>query len=167
MLNPINRQNAQNTFEELLGLGVIPIVNENDTISTYELSQLQQFGDNDTLSAVVTAMIGADLLILLSDIDGLYTDDPHLNPEARFIDTVERIDEGILRLGKGAVTRVGTGGMATKLSSARIAAASGADMIIADGSDVGIIHRLIEGEKSGTLFLAHKEEPFDLGKYLV
>ena len=167
MLNAINRQNAQNTFEELLGLGVIPIVNENDTISTYELSRLQQFGDNDTLSAVVTAMIGADLLILLSDIDGLYTDDPHLNPDAGFIDTVERIDEKIMSLGKGAVTHVGTGGMATKLSCARIATAAGADMIIARGSDMGIIHRLMEGEKSGTLFLADKEENFDLEKYLI
>ncbi len=167
MLNAINRENAQNTFEKLLGLGVIPIVNENDTISTYELSQLQQFGDNDTLSAVVTAMIGADLLILLSDIEGLYTDDPRLNPEACFIDKVERLDEEIMRLGKGAGTRAGTGGMATKLSCARIATASGADMIIADGGDVGIIHRLMDGEERGTLFLAAREEHFDLEKYLM
>lgn len=166
MLHAINRQNAQNTFERLLELGVIPIVNENDTISTYELEKLQQFGDNDTLSAVVAAMIQADLLILLSDIDGLYTDDPHTNPKARFIDTVEHLTTEMMLLGKGAVSAVGTGGMATKLSCARIATACGADMIIASGADVGILHELLDGEQKGTLFVAAKEESFDLGAYL-
>lgn len=166
MLNPINRQNAQNTFEKLLELGAVPIVNENDTISTYELQKLQQFGDNDTLSAIVTAMIGADLLILLSDIDGLFTDDPHTNPQARFIDTVERLDEAMMCLGKGAVSKVGTGGMATKLSCARIATMAGADLVIANGNDVGILHELIEGEEKGTLFLANRDERFDLGAFL-
>lgn len=166
MLNPINRKNAENTFEKLLELGVIPIVNENDTISTYELQKLQQFGDNDTLSAVVTAMIHADLLILLSDIDGLYTDDPHRNPDARFIDTVETITDEMMRLGKGAVTEVGTGGMATKLASARIATAAGADMIIANGRDVGVLHELLDGEPRGTIFLASRNESFDLGDFL-
>lgn len=166
MLNPINRRNAQNTFEKLLELGAVPIVNENDTISTYELQKLQQFGDNDTLSAIVTAMIGADLLILLSDIDGLYTEDPHTNPQAHFIDTVETLDEEMMRLGKGAVSAVGTGGMATKLSCARIATMAGADMIIANGSDVGILHELIEGRQKGTLFLANRDEKFDLGAFL-
>lgn len=166
MLNPINRKNAENTFEKLLELGVIPIVNENDTISTYELQKLQQFGDNDTLSAVVTAMIHADLLILLSDIDGLYTDDPHRNPDARFIDTVETITDEMMRLGKGAVTEVGTGGMATKLASARIATAAGADMIIANGRDVGVLHELLDGEPRGTIFLASRNEDFDLGDFL-
>ena len=145
---------------------MIPIVNENDTISTYELQKLRQFGDNDTLAAIVTAMIGADLLILLSDIDGLFTDDPHTNPQARFIDTVEKLDEKMMRLGKGAVSGVGTGGMATKLSSARIATMAGADMVIANGGDVGILHELIEGEKKGTLFLANRDESFDLGAFL-
>ncbi len=158
MLNPINRQNAQNTFEKLLELGAVPIVNE--------LQKLQQFGDNDTLSAIVTAMIGADLLILLSDIDGLFTDDPHTNPQARFIDTVATLDEEMMRLGKGAVSGVGTGGMATKLSCARIATMAGADMVIANGSDVGILHELIDGENKGTLFLANRDESFDLGSYL-
>ncbi len=166
MLNPINRENAENTFEKLLELGVIPIVNENDTISTYELQKLQQFGDNDTLSAVVTAMIHADLLILLSDIDGLYTDDPNRNPEARFIDTVETLTDEMMRLGKGAVTEVGTGGMATKLASARIATAAGADMIIANGRDVGILHELLEGAQKGTLFLAGRNDAFDLDAFL-
>lgn len=166
MLNAINRQNAQNTFEKLLELGAVPVVNENDTISTYELQKLQQFGDNDTLSAIVTAMIHADLLILLSDIDGLYTDDPHRNPQARFIDTVETLSEEMMSLGKGAVTQVGTGGMATKLSCARIATMAGADMIIANGADVGILHELLDGEQKGTLFLANRDEHFDLGAFL-
>jgi len=98
ILNNLNRLNAKNTFEELLRMGAIPIVNENDTISTYEI----EFGDNDTLSAVVSAMVGADLLILLSDIDGLFTDDPHKNPEATFIDVVEELDEHLLSMGKGS-----------------------------------------------------------------
>lgn len=166
MLNPINRKNAENTFEKLLELGVIPIVNENDTISTYELEKLQQFGDNDTLSAIVAAMIHADLLILLSDIDGLFTDDPHKNPDARFIDTVEFLTEEMMQLGKGAVSAVGTGGMATKLASARIATASGADMIIANGADVGVLHELLEGAQKGTLFLANPDAHFELDAFL-
>lgn len=166
MLYPINRTNAENTFEKLLELGVIPIVNENDTISTYELEKLQQFGDNDTLSAIVAAMIHADLLILLSDIDGLFTDDPHKNPDARFIDTVEALTEEMVRLGKGAVSDMGTGGMATKLASARIATASGADMVIANGADVGVLHELLEGAQKGTLFLANPDSNFDLSMFL-
>lgn len=166
VLNPINRKNAENTFEKLLELGVIPIVNENDTISTYELEKLQQFGDNDTLSAIVAAMIHADLLILLSDIDGLYTDDPHKNPNARFIDTVETLTEDMMRLGKGAVSTVGTGGMATKLVSARIATASGADMIITNGADVGVLHELLEGASKGTLFQANPDPEFALDRFL-
>ena len=93
MVDNLNRKNAQNTFQELLKLGAIPIVNENDSVSTYEI----QFGDNDTLSAVVAALIGADLLILLSDIDGLFTDDPNRNPNAEFIDVVENLDEHFLK----------------------------------------------------------------------
>ena len=166
VLNPINRKNAENTYEKLLELGVIPIVNENDTISTYELEKLQQFGDNDTLSAIVAAMIHADLLILLSDIDGLYTDDPHKNPNARFIDTVETLTEDMMRLGKGAVSTVGTGGMATKLVSARIATASGADMIITNGADVGVLHELLEGASKGTLFQANPDPEFALDRFL-
>ena len=103
MVDNLNRRNAQNTFEELLKLGSIPIVNENDTIATYEI----EFGDNDTLSAVVAALIGADLLILLSDIDGLFTDDPHLNKKARFIDVVESIDAHLIEMGKGTTGSIG------------------------------------------------------------
>ena len=96
IVNNLNRHNAANTFEELLKLGVIPVVNENDTVSTYEI----EFGDNDTLSAVVAALVGADLLILLSDIDGLYTDDPHKNPDAKFIEVVENVNDDLMNYGK-------------------------------------------------------------------
>ncbi|HIU77197.1 MAG TPA: glutamate 5-kinase, partial [Candidatus Pelethocola excrementipullorum] len=114
MVDDLNRMNAKNTFHELLSMGVIPIVNENDTIATFEI----EFGDNDTLSAVVAALIDADLLILLSDIDGLFTDDPHSNPDAKFIDVVESLDDHLLSMGKESTgTSVGTGGMATKLAA--------------------------------------------------
>lgn len=167
MVNNANRRNAQNTFNELLSLGVIPIVNENDSISTYEMQSLEKFGDNDTLSAVVAALIEADLLILMSDIDGLYTDDPNSNPDARFIDTVDNFDERILNMGKGSSTsNVGTGGMATKLTAARIATAAGVDMVIANGSDFHNIHRVIKGDDCGTLFVGKKQEEFFLIDYI-
>ena len=167
MVNNINRKNAQNTFNELLNLGVIPIVNENDSISTYELQSLEKFGDNDTLSAVVAALIGADLLILMSDIDGLFTDDPNTNPEAEFIDTVEQLDDKLLNMGKGSTgSKVGTGGMATKLTAARIATAAGTDMVIANGGDFHNIHRIVEGDKCGTLFVGKKQEEFYLIDYI-
>ena len=163
MVDNLNRRNAQNTFEELLKLGSIPIVNENDTIATYEI----EFGDNDTLSAVVAALIGADLLILLSDIDGLFTDDPHLNKKARFIDVVESIDAHLIEMGKGTTgSSVGTGGMATKLKAAKLATSAGADMIIANGEDFHIIHRIINGECCGTLFRANQREEFYLIDYI-
>ena len=163
MVDNLNRTNAKNTFHELLKLGVIPIVNENDTISTYEI----QFGDNDTLSAVVAALIQADLLILLSDIDGLYTDDPRQNPDATLVECVEKMDDSYDAMAKGSTgSDVGTGGMATKLNAARIATMSGADMIIANGKDVGIIHEIMEGNFRGTFFKANKEEKFEILKYL-
>jgi glutamate 5-kinase len=163
MLNTLNRENAKNTFNELLHMGAIPIVNENDTISTYEI----EFGDNDTLSAVVTALIGADLLILLSDIDGLFTDDPHQNPNAEFIDIVEALDDELLSMGKDTTgSKVGTGGMATKLSAASIAGAAGADMIIANGKDFHVIHKIMQGRNHGTLFLASPKDEFYLLDYL-
>ena len=167
MVNNANRKNAENTFNELLSMGVIPIVNENDSISTYELQSLEKFGDNDTLSAVVAALIGADLLILMSDIDGLFTDDPNTNPEAKFIDTVETLDEKFLDMGKGSTgSKVGTGGMATKLTAARIATAAGTDMVIANGGDFHNIHRIVEGDACGTLFVGKKEEEFFLIDYI-
>lgn len=158
MMDNLSRRNARNTFDELLALGVIPIVNENDTVSTYEI----QFGDNDTLSAIVAALVGADMLLLLSDIDGLYTDDPRKNPQAEFIDYVEAVDNRLMQMGKGAGSDVGTGGMATKLSAAKIAAASGADMVIANGDDFHVIHRILQGNPIGTLFQGKRKEDFFL-----
>ena len=159
MVNNVNRKNAQNTFDELLSLGVIPIVNENDSISTYELQNLEKFGDNDTLSAMVAALVRADLLILLSDIDGLFTDDPNTNPDAKFIDVVENLDDNLLNMGKGTSgSKVGTGGMATKLTAAQIASAAGVDMVIANGADFHIIHKITEGRKYGTLFVSQSKE---------
>lgn len=163
MVDNLNRKNAKNTFEELLKLGAIPIVNENDSVSTYEI----QFGDNDTLSAVVAALIGADLLILLSDIDGLFTDDPNRNPDARFIDVVENLDSHFLNMGKASTgSIVGTGGMATKLTAAEIATAAGTDMVIANGEDFHVIHKIIEGRNQGTLFVGHPREEFYLIDYI-
>ena len=158
-----SRYNAQNTFDELLKLGTIPIVNENDTVSTHEI----QFGDNDRLSAIVAALIGADLLILLSDIDGLYSDDPKENPEAKFISLVEWITPELMGMGKESTgSDVGTGGMAAKLAAARIATDAGSDMVIANGESVEIVEEIVAGEERGTLFLAHENLDFDLIHYV-
>jgi glutamate 5-kinase len=161
MLDNLNRFNARNTFNELLSLGVIPIVNENDTIATYELEPLAVFGDNDRLSAIVTALIHADLLILLSDIRGLFTEDPRRNPEAAFISEVDQIDDRIRAMAdSSAGSDFGTGGMATKLAAAEIATAAGADMVIALSEDFRILHQIVSGEDVGTLFRAHPHEFF-------
>ena len=167
MVNDSSRYNAQNTFDELLNLGTIPIVNENDTVSTSEIPYVDSFGDNDRLSAIVAALIGADLLILLSDIDGLYTDDPRENPEAGFISLVPEITPEFLRMGKNTSgSDVGTGGMSAKLAAARIATDSGADMVIANGDQVDVILDIMSGKEKGTLFLAHTNLDFDLMHYL-
>lgn len=161
--NAISRRNARNTFSELLSLGVIPIVNENDTISTFEI----KFGDNDTLSAIVAALIDADLLILLSDIDGLYTDNPRTNPDAKFIEVVDELTDEIMNMGKSETgSNVGTGGMNTKLTAAKIATNAGADMIIANSSDIHILHRIMDGRNFGTLFKAHKDPDFYLPEFI-
>lgn len=163
IVDSLNRYNAHNTFQELLKMGVIPIVNENDTVATYEI----EIGDNDTLSAIVAALVGADLLILLSDIDGLYTDDPRRNPEARFIGQVDELTEEFMNMGKESTgSNVGTGGMNTKMIAARIATKSGVDMIIANSADIGVLHELLEGEDRGTLFVAHEDEGFDLPSFV-
>ena len=162
MINDISRTNAQNTFYELFRMGVIPIVNENDTVSTDELD----FGDNDTLSAIVTALVGGDLLILLSDIDGLYTDDPHKNKDAKLISCVTQFDEELCSMAKSSTNSLGTGGMATKISAAKIATASGADMIISNGGDVHNINHIMDGDDVGTLFLSHKQPNFNILDYI-
>ncbi len=159
MTDDLNRKLAQNTFEELLHMGVIPVVNENDTVSTYEI----QFGDNDRLSAIVAALIHADLLILLTDQDGMYTDDPNKNPEAEFIDIVPYVNETYMKMGKSSSSSgVGTGGMMAKLVAARIATGSGADMVITNANHVEKLLDILNGDQIGTLFLSHKDPDFDI-----
>ncbi len=163
IVDNLNRYNARNTFEELFKLGVIPIVNENDTIATYEI----EIGDNDTLSAIVASLVEADALILLSDIDGLYTDDPRTNPDVKYIEVVEELTEELMNMGKGSTgSSVGTGGMTTKLQAAKIANSTGVDMVIANSKDIKVIHRILSGLNIGTLFLAHRDEKFDLPLYV-
>ena len=153
MLNEISLANAKNTFQELLKLGVIPIVNENDPISTDQIQE-ENFGDNDTLSANVAELVQADLLILLSDIDGLYSDDPRKNENARFISYVDNIDDKLEAMAKGADTTFGTGGMTTKIAAAKLAGEAGVDMVIANGDDITNIRKILNGEEIGTLFRA-------------
>lgn len=154
--------NAKNTFHQLLAMDVIPIVNENDTISTSEI----EIGDNDTLSAVVASLCDADLLILMSDIDGLYTGDPNKDPDAEFIECVPKIDKSIYDMAGGSASDFGTGGMVTKIDAARIATDSGCDMIIANAADFHVISDIMQGENIGTLFLAHKNTDFDIKAYI-
>jgi glutamate 5-kinase len=144
--------NTRNTLLALLELGVICIVNENDVVAVDELHEAR-FGDNDNLSAMVANLIDADLLMILTDTGGLYTADPHLNPNARLISQVERIDSEIERLAAGTSSRVGTGGMITKIEAARLATSSGVTVVIADGREPDIILRLANGEALGTRFL--------------
>ena len=163
IIDNLNRFNARNTFAELFKLGVVPIVNENDTVATYELG----IGDNDTLSAIVASLIDADVLLLLSDIDGLYTDDPRKNPDAKYIEVVEKLTDELMEMGKASTgSDFGTGGMNTKLQAAKIANNMGVDMVIANSADIKVIHRILAGQNIGTLFLAHKDEGFDLPLYV-
>ena len=162
IVNDTSRHNARNTFEELLRLGAIPIVNENDTVATDEID----FGDNDTLSAIVAAIAKADLLVLPSDIDGLYTDDPNRNPDAEMISYVESISDELIEMAKGPSTSLGTGGMSAKIYAAGIANDGGTDMAIINGEDMDNITRLMAGEDIGTVFKAHKTRHFHLKEYL-
>jgi len=173
IINNISCENACNTINELLNLGVIPIVNENDTVSTDEIElpineskTSFAFGDNDSLSALVTSLVDGDLLILMSDIDGLYTDDPYKNKDAKFISTVKDLDDNILSMGKDSASDFGTGGMCTKLTAAKIATESGADMIIANGKDIECISDIVKGEEIGTIFLANKKDDFNILDYI-
>ena len=170
VVDDINRTNAYNTFTELLNMGVIPIVNENDTVSTYEIVVGDDdvlIGDNDTLSAIVASLVEADLLILLSDIDGLYTDDPRKNSDAQFINQVDKLTDDYMNMGKASTgSSVGTGGMNTKMNAAKIATSAGADMIIANGKDMRILHRIMDGRNIGTLFKANKDINFDMINFI-
>lgn len=148
--NPQRHDNFRNTMFRLLELGALPIVNENDTVVTDEIA----VGDNDTLGAVVAVSVAADLLVLLSDIDGLYTADPHKQPDARLIDRVETITPEIEALAGGKGSALGTGGMATKLSAAKLATEAGTDMIIANGQHPELLYEIADGNAVGTRFVA-------------
>ena len=150
--NPVRRTAAENTFNTLLRMGCIPIVNENDAVSTDELVK---FGGNDILSAHVANLCHADLLINLSDVDGLFDSDPRKNPGAKLVDRVDNIDE-ILSFAGGAGTDRGTGGMEAKLTAAKMVTANGIPMFIMNGSDPEILYRLLDGEHVGTYFAAKK-----------
>ncbi len=147
--DPVRKENFHNTLERLLTWGVLPIINENDTVSTEELG----IGDNDTLSAIVTASIGADLLVLLSDIEGLYNKNPREYDDAELIYEVSVIDEALLALAGGSGSRLGTGGMVTKLKAAQLATQAGCDMIIANGGTPELLYDIVEGKPVGTKFL--------------
>jgi glutamate 5-kinase len=144
------RQNFQNTLYRLLALGALPIVNENDTVATEEIA----VGDNDTLAAIVARCASADLLVLLSDIDGLYTADPRRAPDARLIPLVEEITPELEALAGGSGSDLGTGGMSTKLHAARLATEAGVDMVIANGSRPELLYDIAEGKPAGTRFAA-------------
>ena len=143
----------KNTVDCLLDYGVLPIINENDTVATEEI----EFGDNDTLAALVAESVGADLLVLLSDIDGLYSSDPHKNADAVLIPEVYEITEDIEKLSGGAGSELGTGGMTTKIRAARIATESGCDMIITNGAYPEYLYKIIDGESVGTRFFSKRE----------
>lgn len=143
------RENAVNTLETLLKYGVIPIVNENDSVAVDEIA----YGDNDTLSAVAAKIIRADLLILLSDIDGLFDDDPSINPDANLITIVEKFHDELYDLAKDTSSKTGTGGMITKLHAAKIATSANIDLIIANGENPDILYHILEGKAKCTRFL--------------
>ena len=151
--NEYSRQNVINTFQALLEMGIIPIVNENDTVAVDELIG-QNFGDNDNLSAIVADLVGADMLVILTDIDGLYDSDPRKNPDAKRIPVVTHIDDSIREMAGGSGSNRGTGGMATKITAAAAATGAGINCCVMSGSDPANIYKLIEGEQMGTMFVA-------------
>ena len=150
--HPERRENFENTMERLLELGALPVINENDTIATAEI----KVGDNDTLGAIVACCTKADLLVLLSDIEGLYTADPRKDPNAKLIPTVEEVTPEIEALAGGVGSSLGTGGMATKLRAAKMVTAQGCDMVITNGEHPERLYDIAEGMDVGTRFLAHK-----------
>lgn len=150
--NDVRRTNAKNTFRELLKLGCVPIVNENDPISVEEL----KFGGNDTLSAYVALVCGADLLINMSDIDGLYDSDPRKNPDAKLIDRVDIIDGTVISYAGGAGSDRGTGGMVTKIKAAQLVTEAGIPMLIVNGKNPEVLYDISDGKHVGTYFAARK-----------
>lgn len=153
VINDHSRQNVKNTFQTLLEMGIIPIVNENDTVAIDELVG-ENFGDNDNLSAIVADLVGADLLVILTDIDGLYDSDPRKNPDAKRIPVVNHIDDSIREMAGGSGSNRGTGGMATKITAAAAATGAGINCCVMSGNNLDNIYRLIDGEAVGTLFTA-------------
>ena len=146
-------RNVRSTLSRLLELGALPIINENDAVATDEIGVENTIGENDSLSAIVAAAIGADLLVLLSDIDGLYDKDPRRHPDARLIPTVERVDDELFTLAEDSSTGLGTGGMITKLRAAAIATKAGCEMVIANGSKPEVLYDIAAGRPAGTRFL--------------
>jgi len=161
ILETERRKNVENTFEKLISMGVIPIVNENDTVAIDELEL--EIGENDSLSAIVANLAKAELLVILSDIDGLYDSDPRKNPDAKLIPVVTEITDYIEQIAGGAGSELGTGGMATKINAARIAGEAGIDMIIMNGSNPYKLYDLFENKETGTLFISnlHKSQNGD------
>lgn len=150
------KENLTNTFDALLENGVIPVVNENDSVSYTEIeSEERLFGDNDMLSAVVAVLCQADKLVIFSDIDGFYSKDPRLHTDAELIRRIEKIDDSVYALAGGAGSRRGTGGMKTKLQAAGLAMSQGIDTIITNGKNPSSLYKIIEGENVGTLFTSH------------
>ena len=152
LTNEIRHRNFTNTLTRLLELGVVPVINENDTVATEEIV----IGDNDTLAARVAESVGAQLLILLSDIDGLYTADPHADPNARLLPVVHRVDEDIKKLAGVSSTTQGTGGMVTKLRAAEICLDCGCEMVIANGNNPAALYDIVEGKPVGTRFVGER-----------
>ncbi|MCC5890453.1 MAG: glutamate 5-kinase [Alkalibacterium sp.] len=162
---PVSRENTVNTFEQLLIKHVVPIVNENDTVSVEELDHLTRFGDNDTLSAIVLELTDADLLVMLSDIDGFYDKNPTKYSDARRFDTISEITDDILELAQDSTSRFGTGGMITKLNAAQIVMAANKQMVLASGYDLSILFNILSGEHVGTLFTSHEENMKERSEY--
>lgn len=151
------RENVINTFETLLENKIVPIVNENDTVSIDEIENIVRFGDNDNLSAIVSVLIDADLLIILSDIDGFYDSDPRSNDNAKMLTQIECITPELEECAGGAGSKLGTGGMVTKLTAAKTAVKAGVDMILTNGSEPDIIREILDGKEIGTLFVGNAE----------
>ena len=150
------RENVCNTFETLLEKHIIPIVNENDTVAIDEIENIVKFGDNDNLSAIVASLVNADLLIILSDIDGFYDSDPRSNEDARLLSEIKEVTPELEQYAGGAGSNVGTGGMITKLMAAKRAAECGIDMVLANGDEPNILLNILNGEEIGTLFRGKK-----------
>lgn len=152
ILDETLRTNASNTIQTLLRYGAIPIINENDSVATDEIV----YGDNDTLSAITAQLVNADLLIILTDIDGLYDKNPSTHQDAKRIEYVNVIDDSIINMAEDTNSNVGTGGMITKIQAAKIACDAGCDMVIASGNQLKNIYKIMDGEKIGTFFEGRK-----------